>query len=524
MAEQATFGLDDDGVVVIVGSGAGGATLAHELAKLGIRSVILEAGKHYGLDDFENDEWAMFNKITWLDKRLRAGAWKGERDDLPAWVVKGVGGSTVHWSGVALRFQEHDFHIKSSYGGVAGANLLDWPVTLEEMQPYYERAEKQMGVCGTEASGLPPLPPNNHYKVIAAGAKKIGYKQIIRPVATNSIVYDGRPACQQIGFCMQGCKIGAKWSTLYVEIPRAVETGHVELRTECMALQIQHDEQGKVTGVLYADAQGQQQVQKARVVCVAGNSIESPRLLLNSETSMFPDGLANSSGQVGKNYMHHVSQPAAAIYERPVYMDRGFDISAVVADEVAPDTRRGFFGGYYLEGLAIHLPFMAAFLHPGGWGRDFASAMDMYDHMTCVWICGEDLPREENSVTLHASEKDPYGLPVPVVAKTYHENDLKIRAHGLQQWRELSEAVGATRVITMGSYPASHNMGTNRMSARASDGVVNQWGQTHDVKNLFISDGSQFTSSSAANPTLTIVALAMRQAEYIAASMGRRDI
>ena len=205
-------------------------------------------------------------------------------------------------------------------------------------------------------------------------------------------------------------------------------------------------------------------------------------------------------------------------------MYRGFDIAAVVADEVPLDTRRGFVGGYYLEGLAIHLPYTAAFMKPGGWGRDFTSAMEMYDHMSCVWVCGEDLAREQNSITLHPTEKDQYGLPVPIVTKTYHANDDRITAHGLVQWRKLSEAVGATRVIDMPAYPASHNMGTNRMSAKASDGVVNKWGQAHDVKNLFISDGSQFTSSSAANPTLTIVALAIRQAEYIAGAMQRREL
>eukprot|EP01034_Spumella_vulgaris_P041232 gene41232-51042_t len=323
---------------------------------------------------------------------------------------------------------------------------------------------------------------------------------------------------------MQGCKIGAKWSTLYTEIPRALETNRAELRQQSMVLRIEHDKSGKVSGVLYVDAKGRTQLQKARVVCVAGNSIESPRLLLNSASSLYRDGLANSSGQVGKNYMNHATAAALAIHRKPVYMYRGFDIGAVVADEVELDTRRGFNGGYYLEGLALGLPYAAAFMKPGGWGRDVTSALEMYDHMSCVWVCGEDMAREQNSITLHATEKDQYGLPVPIVTKTYHSNDEAIAAHGLRQFRRLSEAVGATRVIDMPAYPASHNMGTNRMSALARDGVVNKWGQAHDIKNLFISDGSQFTSSSAANPTLTIVALAIRQAEYIAGAMKRKEI
>ncbi|MDZ5456874.1 GMC family oxidoreductase [Azohydromonas lata] len=520
------YKLSDDSVVVIIGSGAGGGTLANELAQRGVKCVVLEAGKHWTQADFENDEWAMFNKISWLDKRISAGGWHHTKTypHLPAWIVKGVGGSTVHWSGVALRFRPHDFQTRTIYGEVPGANVLDWPLGYDELAPFYDLAEKKMGVAGSKASGQPEMPPNNHYRVIEAGARAVGYKQIVRPAASNSAPYDGRPACQQIGFCMQGCKIGAKWSTLYTEIPRAVATGLVELRPESMVLRIEHDKSGKATGVLYADKSGRKHLQKARVVCVAGNSIESARLLLNSASSMFPDGLGNSSGQVGRNYMNHSTAAAVSINRKPVYMYRGFDIAAVVADEVALDTKRGFFGGYYLEGLALHLPYTAAFMKPGGWGRDVTSALEMYDHMSCVWVCGEDLAREQNSITLHPTEKDQYGLPVPIVTKTYHENDERLAAHGLQQWRKLSEAVGATRVIDMPAYPASHNMGTNRMSAKPRDGVVNKWGQSHDVKNLFVSDGSQFTSSSAANPTLTIVALAIRQAGHIAEAMQRRDL
>ena len=521
-----TFSKDDNSVVVIIGSGAGGGTLADELTRQGVDVVILEAGKHHTQEDFENDEWAMFAKISWLDKRISAGGWHHTETypNLPAWIVKGVGGSTMHWSGLALRFMAHEFKTRSTYGHVPGANVLDWPISYDELAPYYEIAERKMGVAGTKASGLPPMPPNNHYRVIEHGARKIGYKDIVRPVASNTRPHDGRPACQQIGYCMQGCKIGAKWSTLYSEIPRAMKTGHAELRPQSMVLRIEHDKSGKATGVLYADKDGNQHLQKARVVCVAGNSIESPRLLLNSASSLFPNGLANSSGQVGRNYMNHTTAAALTINPGPVYMYRGFDIAAVVSDEVPNNPDRGFLGGYHLEGLALHLPFAAAFMKPGGWGREVSSALEKFDHMSCVWVCGEDLAQEENSITLHPTERDQHGLPIPIVTKTDHTNDAAMRRHGLAQWRKLSEAVGATRVIDMPPYPASHNMGTNRMSEKARDGVVNKWGQAHDVKNLFVSDGSQFTSSGAANPTLTIVALAIRQAEYIAGAMKRREL
>lgn len=218
---MATFAQDDNSVVVIIGSGAGGGTLANALAKQKIRSVVLEAGKRFTLDDIENDEWAMFKKISWLDKRIAAGGWHlaENNPNLPAWIVKTVGGSTVHWAGIALRFRDFEFKMQSINGDIAGANLLDWPVTLKEMAPWYEKAEKHMGVTGP-STGMAYHPWHNSFKVLATGAKRVGYKEILSgPMAINTEPYDDRAACQQIGFCMQGCKMGAKWSTLYTDIP-----------------------------------------------------------------------------------------------------------------------------------------------------------------------------------------------------------------------------------------------------------------------------------------------------------------
>lgn len=197
----AKFSLNEE-VVVIVGSGAGGGTLGNELAQKGINVVLLEAGKRHEISDFENDEWPMFNKISWLDKRTTSGTWRVAKDfpNLPTWIVKAVGGSTVHWAGASLRFQEHEFKTRTNYGAVAGANLLDWPITLAELTPYYDRAEFKMGVGGT--NGIPRLPGNNNYKVLAAGAKKMGYKEFhTGNMAINSQPRDGRGSCQQIGFC-----------------------------------------------------------------------------------------------------------------------------------------------------------------------------------------------------------------------------------------------------------------------------------------------------------------------------------
>ena len=522
---MAQFDLNDDSVVCIVGSGAGGGTLGNELAQKGVKVVILEAGERHEIPDFVNDEWASFAQLAWADMRTTSGSWRVAHDfpNLPAWIVKAVGGSTVHWAGASLRFQEHEYKARSTYGAVPGTNLLDWPLTLQEMEPWYAKAEFKMGTTGT--NDIPRLPGNNNFKVLAAGARKIGYKEVhTGNMSINSQPRDERGSCQQIGFCFQGCKSGAKWSTLYTEIPKGEATGNLEVRPGAMAVKIEHDAKGKVTGVVYMDANGATHRQKARVVAVAGNSLESPRLLLNSASPMFPNGLANGSGQVGRNYMRHVTGSVYAAFDRPVHMYRGTTMAGIVRDEARLDTSRGFVGGYELETLSLGLPFMAAFLNPGAWGRSFTSALDDYSNMAGMWIVGEDMPRETNRVTLDPKVKDKNGMAVASVHYDDHENDMKMRAHAYGRGSAIYEAVGAVRTFHTTPYPSTHNLGTNRMSAAPHDGVVNKWGQTHEVKNLFVSDGSQFTTGAACNPTLTIVALAIRQADTMTGMMSKGEI
>lgn len=519
------YDLNDDNLVVIVGSGAGGGTLGNELAQKGVRVVILEAGARNEIQDFVNDEWESFAQLAWKDMRVASGSWQVAHDfpNLPAWIVKSVGGSTVHWAGASLRFQDYEFRIASTYGGLANANLMDWPITLADLTPWYEKAETKMGV--TRTNGIPGLPGNNNFKVMEAGARKLGYKEVhTGRMAINSQPRDGRGACQQIGFCFQGCKSGAKWSTLYTEIPKGEATGLLEVRPNAMVLKIEHDRSGKVSGVLYADEKGAIHRQRARAVAVAGNSIESPRLLLNSASSMFPDGLANSSGEVGRNYMRHTTGSVFATFEKPVHMYRGTTMAGIIRDEARNDPSRGFFGGYEMETISLGVPFLAAFLKPGAWGRSFASAMDSYANMAGMWIVGEDMPQSTNRITLDADAKDRYGLPVANVHYDDHANDLAMREHGYSRGKAVYDAVGATTTYPVAPYPSTHNLGTNRMSAKPKDGVVNKFGQAHDVANLFVSDGSQFTSGAGCNPTLTIVALAIRQADFIAGALSRREI
>jgi choline dehydrogenase-like flavoprotein len=515
------YELNDDNVVVIIGSGAGGGTLGHELAVKGVRVVCLEAGQRLDhFTDFVNDEVAMFAKLSWLDKRSATGSWNMAGSPAPSWTCKSVGGTSIHWAGTALRIREHEFKALDTYGKIDSANLANWPITLAELAPYYDKAESKLGVTGTH--DIADLPPNNNYLVFEAGARKIGYKSVSNSrMAINPQARDGRGACLQLGFCFAGCKMGAKWSTLYSEIPKAEATGKYEIRPQSTVLKIQHDAQGKATGVLYADKDGKQHFQKARVVALAANSIESARLLLNSSSNLFPNGLANSSGAVGRNYMRHVFGFVYAWFDKPVNIHRGTTCAGNIDDENGHDPKRGFAAGYHLQTIAQHPVGMArAIAASRGWGIPVSRGMDKYDHMAGLLILGEDLPRETNRITLHATEKDGFGLPIPNVHYDDHPNNVAMRNHAYAQGEKMYQALGSVDVMRAPPPPATHNLGANRMSANARDGVVNRWGQSHDIRNLFISDGSQFPTSSAENPTLTIVALAIRQAEYIAAQLN----
>lgn len=521
----APFDLSDDSVVVIIGTGAGGGVLANELAQKGVSVVALEAGGRHLPEDFINDEWDSFGQLAWLDPRTTSGDWRVAKDfsGLPAWIVKSVGGTTQHWAGASLRIRDYEWKAATTYGEVEGANLLDWPIDAAEMDPWYTKAEDKLGV--TRTGDRPGLPGNNNYKVFEAGAKKLGYEEVhTGRMAIISEENRDRTMCQQTGFCFQGCKWGAKWSAGYVDIPEGEATGKLEVRPNSHVARILHNEAGKVTGVEYFDKDGTLQTQKARIVCVAGNSFESPRLLLNSASSMFPNGLANSSDQVGRNYMRHMTGSVYAVFDKPVKMWRGTTMAGIIQDESGHDPSRGFVGGYELETLSLGLPFMAAFLDPGAWGREFTTALDQYENMAGMWIVGEDMPQADNRVTLNMDVKDQHGLPVVNVHFSDHPNDIAMRNHAYQQGQAVYDAVGATRTFPTPPYPSTHNLGTNRMSENPEDGVVNKWGQTHDIENLFISDGSQFTTGAAENPTLTIVALAIRQADHIAREMSAGNI
>ncbi|HBK90361.1 MAG TPA: 2-keto-gluconate dehydrogenase [Parvularcula sp.] len=514
-----TFDQTDDSVVVVIGSGAGGGVLANELAQAGVNVVCLEAGRRLTFGDIVNDEKIMDERLTWHDRRFGEGILNPY---FPAWMCKTVGGTTMHWTGTAVRLQAHEFAPKTHYA-LADTNAIDWPLTRADLDPYYDLAERKMGVSGT--NGLPPLPMNNNMKVLAAGARALGYKRVTSTgVAINSATYDGRPQCQQIGFCKSGCVIGAKWSTLYTEVPKAEETSRFELRPSSMALKIEVDKANNASAVVYADAEGRIHRQRARAVCVAGNAIETPRILLNSASALHPDGLANGAGQVGRNYLKHVVIGALGFMPGDVHFYRGAQQGGHIADEQRHDEARGFAGGYQIESAAFSPLAVARIAFAGAWGEDLAAALKDYNRIAATFITGEDPAQSGNGVRLHPDEKDEYGLPVPIVRYEDHANAEPMRAHAERQARAIFEAVGAARVVPFRVNMATHNLGTCRMSADPRDGVCDSFGRAHEVGNLFISDGSAFSSSGSSNPTLTIVALAIRQAAHIRELMAKGDL
>ncbi len=503
------YDLDDDGVFVVIGSGAGGGTLANELAQHGVDVVCLEAGSRLDLSDIVNDLNKMDGLVGWHDPR----------EGSPTWLCKTVGGTTMRWSAVSLRFKEYEMKPLTTYGKVDGASLIDWPISYEELAPFYARAESKMGVSGT--GDIPNSPETNNAKVLRAGGALSGYKDFTTAhMAINPEDRDGRPACHQLAFCFSGCAIGAKWSTLYTEIPKAEETDHFELRPQSMVIRINHDKRGKVTGVVYLDKNGDRREQKARGVAVAGNVVETTRLLLNSDSSLFPKGLGNASDQVGRNYMKHQHSGVAAVMPGEVHAHRGARQTGLILDEWKHDASRGFVSGYTIQAMFAAPGMIAAAV--GGWGDNFADLIENYTKMAYSFASCEDLPEANNRITLDRDKTDTNGLPVPVLAYTQHENSKALEEHSIAAMTEIYESLGGTKITrSYGNVSTCHNMGTARMSENPEDGVTNRWGQVHDIPNLFVSDGSLFPSSGGGNPTLTIVALAIRQAEHIASRMSQ---
>ena len=517
---------DEDEAVdfAIVGTGAGGGTLACKLAEYGFSVVALDAGPYWRpLDDFASDEQHQA-KLYWTDERIVDG-------DNPLQLGannsgKSVGGSTVHFAMVSLRFRPEWFKARSQLGYGA-----DWPLDWREMWTYYSEVENALKISGPVNYPWGPKRPRYPYRahelnaaalVLAEGAEALGIAWSPTPLATVSTPRGHSPPCVYRGMCVIGCSTNAKQSVLIAWLPRALKAG-AEIRDLAMVGRVEHDKSGRVTGVRY-HRQGRWRFQRAKNVVVAGYSIETPRLLLNSATGRYPNGLANSSGLVGKNLMVQANQAVWGMMDREIRSYKGPPSLAITEHWNYTDTGKDFFGGYcYMSQGPLPLVWSNTESSKRGlWGQPLIDEMERYNHQVGLKIVGECMPQEKNCVTL-ADERDQYGLPIPRVTYSYCDNDRRLIGHSLGFMREAIEAAGATELWDE-TDDTCHLNGTARMGDAAETSVVNADCRSWDIPNLWICDGSVFPTVGGVNPSLTIQAIACRTADRIKALAARGEL
>lgn len=530
-------GTVKDADVVVIGSGAGGAVIAKELAESGLSVVIIEAGRRYvpladyltDRTDFETRAKDVFRPT---DER-RDVYTTPARQGFAYSRVKGVGGSTLHYVAMSPRLHETDFSTRSTDG--VGA---DWPITYADLEPYYTRVEFELGVSGPDGANpfepprsrpypTPALPFNLASQAIKRGADRLGLHLVREPLALPSLDWHGRSACVGAGTCHMGCLISAKSSMDVTYVRKAEATGRVEIRTESMAREIEVDRDGKARAIVYIDKDGREQRVSGRAIVVAGNAVETPRLLLMSTSNRFPDGLANSSGLVGRYFMEHLAVFAFGLFDQRVDPWRGTPSGGIIQDNYATDRRNGFARGWTtLVTANSHWPYSVANRIPG-WGVEHKDRVQrLFGHYACLATVGEQLPDLRNRVILDPIQKDLYGLPAPCLINQPRDNDLAMISRMSASLKELLDASGASEIWGNEYYPgtSSHYLGTCRMGNDPRSSVVDPWGRTHDVPNLFIADSSVFVTAGAANPALTISALAVRTSEAIVERFRRNEL
>jgi choline dehydrogenase-like flavoprotein len=514
---------DEEVDFVIVGTGAGGATLAAKLAESGFSVVALDAGAFWRpLADFASDETEQ-SKLYWLGDRISGGDDPVEFGSNNSGCA--VGGSTVHFQMVTLRWRPEWFasQTKLGYG-------RDWPIDWREMWRYYDEAEDALKISGPVHYPWGPPRRRCPYRehevnaaglVLAKGADALGVKWAATPLATLSAPRGKAPPCVYRGFCKSGCSTNAKQSALNTFIPRAIEAG-AEIRDLAMVTQVETGSDGLCTGVVY-HRDGQWHRQRARNVVVAGYAIETPRLLLNSACAKHTDGLANSSGLVGKYFMVHSNHAVWGVMQDEIRWYKGPPSMAVCEHWNYEDRGKDFQGGYaFMSQGPLPVDHARSLVSDTGlFGMELRQRMALYNHMAGLKIVGETDAQERNRVEL-SDETDAFGMPLPRVTYAYSENDKRLYKHSLRFMRQMLEAAGASDMTETSS--TAHLMGGCRMGTSAHDSVTNGDGRTWDIPNLWICDGSLFPSSGGVNPSLTIYALACRIGDRIAAMARRGEL
>lgn len=519
--------------VLIVGAGASGAAVAWSLAETRMKVLCLEQGGHMKPDDYPAShlDWELRGMGEFsVNPNTRGGASDYPINDTESPIspanFNAVGGSTILFAGHFPRLRPNDFKVRSR-DGVAD----DWPVDYETLAPFFDENDRMMGVSGLAGDPsyppkTPPLPPlalGPLGRRLAAGFEKLDWSWWPSDSAIASRDYEGRAACINLGGCLMGCAQGAKASTDVTYWPVAQRLG-VEIRPGCRVREVTVRPDGMADGVLYYDEDGVLQEQKAEIVILACNGIGTPRLLLNSTSSAHPDGLANRSGLVGKNLMFHPYGMVMGIFDEPFGGTHFGPIGCSLWSHqfYDSDPSRGFTRGYSFEAARGFGPTTTAlFAAARGllpWGADHHDAYEnLFDRTAGLMAICEDLPEEHNRVTLDPELTDAHGIPAPKIHYELSENSQKMLDHGVARGTEALKAAGAHDVFVDSPLQMAgwHMMGTARMGTDPERSVVNEWGRCHDVKNLFIVDGSIFVTAGGVNPTSTIQALALYIADQI---------
>jgi choline dehydrogenase-like flavoprotein len=499
----------------IVGVGAGGGVLAQRLARAGFRVVAFDAGPFWDTEaDWVSDERGA-RDLYWNDERITGGANPlafGANNS-----GKGVGGGSVHWASFAPRFHPSDFETYTRDG--VG---FDWPIAYDDLRPYYELMERELPVSGPsyfpwgDPHGYPygPHPLGGVGDKLVRGCTNLGIDVSVGgPVAILNGSRGDRPHCIYRGFCIQGCKVGAKASTLITHVPDAIANG-AEIRANCMVSRIELGPDRRARGVTYFDSDGRERFRAAKAVVVAGYAIETPRLLLNSACDGFERGLANSSGTLGRYLMAQAGNVVLGRFAEPVRMYKAPPAHALTEAFYETDPKRDFARGFAIQTVG---PLPIAFAKQmanakGAWGWGLRRVMMDYNHWAGFGLLGEILPHADNRVTL-AGDRDRFGIPVAKIAFGLHENDEKLIAFGKRTTMDVMWAAGAQEVVQEARY--AHLVGAARMGADPATSVCDAFGRTHDVANLFVCDGSVMPTQGSANPGLTIMALAARLGDYL---------
>ncbi len=518
--------------VLVVGAGASGAAFSWSLAEGGIGVMCLEQGAWKNpmaypslSDDWETHRSTDFNPDPNFRRLPEDYPINDSESPIAPLMYNAVGGSTIHWSAHFPRLHPSDFRV-GSLDGVAD----DWPVTYEELEPYFDLNDRMMGVAGVVGDTAypaksdrqtPPIPLGKLGETMARGFEKLGWHWWPSDSAILTRPYDGRSACNNCGPCEIGCPLGAKASTDVTYWPKAISRG-VILKTNCRVRQVTVGSDGRATGVIYYDEHGRVQEQKARVVVMACNGVGTPRLLLNSRSGLFPDGLANSTGLVGKNLMFHPYAMVTGIFNEVLDGYKGPSAASIMSSQFyETDLSRGFVRGVAFQVIRSSGPVTTAVGFAGApkvpWGADHHREFsDRFGRTITIAVIGEDLPEPHNHVTLDDTLADGDGIPAPKVTYRMSENSLKMMDFGIARASEALDAAGAHKVMVNPLLrPAGwHLLGTARMGAHDGNSVVDGNGRSHDVTNLFVVDGSVFVTAGAVNPTSTIQAVALRIADY----------